>query len=326
MTLNFLVDTFGETEAAITAIERVDAMANLPQEAAMKTEKDRLPPPSWPEKGLLEFKEVCLRYRDGLPLALNNLSFKIEPGKSVGVVGRTGAGKSSLTVALFRIAELESGSVTLDGVDLNSIGLEDVRGRPNAMTIIPQDPFLTGSTLRECLDPFSQRQDSEIMDALRSVRLVEKEDASKEKLDLTVQEGGSNFSVGERQLLNLARAMLSKPRLLVLDEATASIDGETDAFIQKMLRTRFQDTTLVTVAHRLGTIMDYDMILVMDKGQAVELGPPTELLDRGGIFAELVEATGPESAKALRAMAIKPSIVSTEDVYRPKTLLVGQMQ
>jgi ABC-type multidrug transport system fused ATPase/permease subunit len=136
---------------------------------------------------------------------------------------------------------------------------------------------------------------------LQSVRLASSSDGAK-VLETRVEEGGSNFSVGERQLLNLARALLSKTKLLILDEATASIDGETDAFIQEMLRTRFVDTTLVTVAHRLNTIMDYDLILVMDSGRAAEFGSPTQLLEKNGLFTELVNATGPASAKALRDM------------------------
>lgn len=303
ITLNFLVDTFSETEAAITAIERVDAMADLPTEKPMETDDDHMPPKSWPEKGLLKFDKVSLRYREGLPLALNELSFEIPAGKTCGIVGRTGAGKSSITVGLFRLVEIESGQIILDGIDLGKIGLADVRGR--GMAIIPQDPFLAGATLRECLDPFGTNSDKDIVDALKSVRLGSSSGVDDNALLSTkLEEGGSNYSVGERQLLNLARALLSQPKLLVLDEATASIDGETDAFIQKMLRTRFADTTLVTIAHRLNTIMDYDCVLVMDAGHAVEFGSPAELLDiSGGVFGELVDATGVESSKALREMA-----------------------
>lgn len=347
ITLGFLIDTFGEAEAAITAIERVDAMANLPKERPMNTESDGAIPSPWPSEGALEFRDVCLRYREGLPLALDHLSFRIPPGKSVGVVGRTGAGKqrravcritvpsvfthslmtpgkSSLTIALFRLTEIESGNILLDGVELGQLGLSEVRGRKNGMAIIPQDPFLVGSTLRECLDPFGENTDENIIEALTAVRLADPSQGVG-VLENRVQEGGVNYSVGERQLLNLARALLSKPSLLVLDEATASIDGETDSFIQRMLRTRFSDTTLITVAHRyerplfvtfsverkvrltlspirLNTIMDNDYILVMGAGRAVEFGPPAELLSNGGAFAELVDSTGPDSARALRSM------------------------
>jgi len=298
ITLNFVCDNFSEAEAAITAIERVDAMADLPREQAMKSDDANKPPQSWPKEGVLEFKDVSLRYREGLPLVLNNLSFKIPAGKTCGVVGRTGTGKSSLAVALFRLVEIESGHILLDGIDLGKLGLSDVRGR--GMAIIPQDPFLAGATIRDCLDPFGQHGDAEIMDALSSVRLGDDESM----MYMPLEEGGSNFSVGECQLLNLARSLLSQPKLLFLDEATASIDGETDTFIQKMLRTRFSNTTIITIAHRLNTIMDYDVILVMDAGRAVEFGTPSDLLDmQGGVFSDLVDATGAESSRALRALA-----------------------
>ncbi len=315
ITLNFLVQTFSETEAAITAIERVDAMAELPTEKPMETPKELEPPPEWPRDGLLEFRNASLRYREGLPLALNDLSFAIPAGKTCGIVGRTGAGKSSITVALFRLVEIEAGSILLDGIDLTKIGLSDVRGR--GMSIIPQDPFLAGANLRECLDPFELRTDAEILDALESVRMGVSNSAYSSSagnvdaitpealLATKLEEGGSNFSVGERQLLNLARALLSQPRVLVLDEATASIDGETDAFIQKMLRTRFPQTTLLTIAHRLNTIMDYDCVLVMDAGRAAEFDAPAKLLEKDGIFSQLVDATGSESSKALRQLAIE---------------------
>jgi ABC-type multidrug transport system fused ATPase/permease subunit len=301
-TLNIMVDTFSEAEAAITAIERVDAMADLPSEKPMETAPEYMPPKYWPEKGLLEFDSVSLRYREGLPLALDGLSFQIPAGKTCGVVGRTGAGKSSITVALFRLVEIESGRISLDGVDLANIGLSDVRGR--GMSIIPQDPFLAGATLRECLDPFGRHSDQEIVEALKSVRLGSSSMDDSALLSAKLEEGGSNYSVGERQLLNLARALLCQPKLLVLDEATASIDGETDNFIQKMLRTRFPNTTLVTIAHRLNTIMDYDYVLVMDAGHAVEFDSPDKLLEiKNGVLSELVDATGAESSRALRALA-----------------------
>lgn len=301
ITLGFLMDFFSEAESAITGIERVDAMARLPLEREMETDKAINLPSSWPQNGFLEFDNVCLRYRPGLPLALDRLSFAIPAGKSCGVVGRTGAGKSSLTIALFRLVEIESGAIRLDGQDLSQLGLSDVRGRPNGLSIIPQDPFLAGATLREVIDPFVNASDTDVLEALKAVRIA-KAESTVAILNDEVEEGGSNYSVGERQLLNLARALLSKPKVLVLDEATASVDGETDAFIQKMLRTRFKDTTLLTIAHRLHTIMDYELILVMDAGHAVEFGSPRELLEQNGIFSELVDATGPEGSKALRTM------------------------
>lgn len=300
ITLGFLVDTFSEAEAAITSIERVHAMCKLPEEKSMLTDKSVGLPDSWPQRGLVEFKDVKVRYREGLPLALNGLSFTVAPGERCGICGRTGAGKSTLTVALFRLVELESGSILVDGVDLAKVGLSDVRGR---LSIIPQDPFLLAGTLRDCLDPFSTSSDGDILEALKAVRLVGT-DADTNALDRRVDEGGSNFSVGERQLLCLARALLAKPTVLVLDEATASVDGETDVFIQRMLRTRFKNTTLLTVAHRLHTIMDYDTILVMDGGRAAEYGSPKRLIHDKGLFASLVASTGEESARALRKVAL----------------------
>jgi len=171
-------------------------MSRVPQEKSMITTEEHRPPDGWPAGGGLVFDNVCLRYRDSLPLALNGLTFNIPAGKKVGVCGRTGAGKSSLTVALFRLVEIESGTITLDGIDLAGLGLADVRGRQHGMSIIPQDPFLIGSTLRECTDPFAQASDEAILDALRSVRLADS-NSKTEKLDTEVAEGGSNYSVGK---------------------------------------------------------------------------------------------------------------------------------
>jgi ABC-type multidrug transport system fused ATPase/permease subunit len=188
----------------------------------------------------------------------------------------------------------------VDDIDLAALGLSDVRGR---LSIIPQDPFLLAGTLRDCLDPFAGSSDDDILEALKAVRLVGP-GADSSALESRVDEGGSNFSVGERQLLCLARALLAKPTVLVLDEATASVDGETDEFIQRMLRTRFKKTTLLTVAHRLQTIMDYDNIIVMDGGRAAEYGSPKELIKKQGVFADLVTSTGEDSARALREIAL----------------------
>ena len=322
ITLNFLMENTNEAEAAITSVERIHAMTKLPQEKAMHTSSDVAVQldPNWPMHGALEFRNVCLRYREGLPLALNGLSFQIDSGRRCGVVGRTGAGKTSLTAALFRLVEIERGSIFLDGVDLSTLGLADVRGRRNGMAIIPQDPVLFAGTVRDCLNPSGSAallpshhhhvSDEDMLNALVAVRLADdNNDNNRAVLDDIVEERGANYSVGERQLLCLARAILSKPKILVLDEATASVDGETDAFLQRMLRTNFQHgTTLLTIAHRLNTIMDYDDILVMDQGKAVEFGPPHELLlsgdtGSGSIFADLVDATGAESSLVLRSLA-----------------------
>lgn len=209
-------------------------------------------------------------------------------------------GKSTLAAALFRLVELETGSITLDGTDLSHVKLADVRGRRNGMSIIPQEPVLFPGTLKTCLDPFGDHSDEEVMNALDAVRGASR---GLNNLDTVVEEGGRNFSVGERQLICLGRAMLAKPKVLFLDEATSAVDGETDALIQKMLRSKFVGTTLITIAHRLNTVMDYDCILVMSEGKAAEFGTPAELLsNKNGLFSELVESTGKESSAALRSI------------------------
>jgi ABC-type multidrug transport system fused ATPase/permease subunit len=309
--LGFMIQAISESEASMTSVERVLAMLQLPQEeeevGATSTVLVK-PEQQWPTSGKLEFASVSLRYRPGLPLSLDGLSFSLQSGQRCGVVGRTGAGKSTLTAALFRLVEIEEGRILLDGVDLANISLADVRGRKNGMTIIMQDPVLFAGTLRECLDPFGESSDEEVLDALISVRVANAANRGMSALEDYVEDGGKNFSVGERQLLCLGRAILARPRLLVLDEATASVDSETDAFIQKMLRTRFQGTTLLTIAHRLHTVIDYDVILALDNGKAVEFGTPAELLEKddNGLFAGLVDSTGRESSSALRSSVIMP--------------------
>merc|ERR1712232_1409119 len=231
-------------------------MIEIPQEkkirpfvkALGKRESNVVLNKNWPENGTLSFQNVTMRYRNGLPLALSGLSFSLKSGQRCGIVGRTGAGKSSIAVALFRLAEIESGSIVLDGVDLSNLDLSDVRGRKNGMCIIPQDPILFAGTLRECLDPFNECEDQDVYDALCCVRISRASERGHEVLMDRVEEGGCNYSVGERQLICLARAILANPKILVLDEATASVDSETDVFIQHMLRTKFCGTTLLTIA------------------------------------------------------------------------------
>ena len=223
--------------------------------------------------------------------------------KSEHVVGRTGAGKSTLASALFRLVEIEGGAITLDGVDLSKIGLSDVRGRKNGMFILPQDPSVFAGTIQTNLDPFALHDEKDVIKALELVKFPGVH-AETTLLRQNVEEGGSNFSAGEKQLLCLARAMLAKPRLLVLDEATSAVDGPTDEFVQRMLRSQFSDTTLLTIAHRLNTIIDYDAVIVMDKGKVAELGSPKELLSKAdGLFTAMVHATGPGSSAQLKLMA-----------------------
>ena len=277
-------------------------MEMLPQERSMITSKDNKVDTAWPNKGDLIFENVSLRYRKNLPLSLDKLSFSITHGQRCAVVGRTGAGKSTLAAALFRLVEIENGTITLDGVDLSSLGLSDIRGRKNGMFILPQDPAVFAGSIRTNLDPFDSLSDEDILKALELVNFPGCK-RGESLLAHSVEEGGANFSAGEKQLLCLTRAMLVNPRLLVLDEATSSIDGATDEFVQKMLRTHFVNTTLLTIAHRLNTIIDYDVVIVMDKGEVAEMGSPRDLLSSCGIFTDMVNATGPELAAQLKLLA-----------------------
>ena len=297
ITLQFLVTAVVEAEAAITSVERCLQLTSVAPEAPQDLPSDADLPPSWPATGALSFSNVSARYRPGLPLAARSLTFDIPDRTRVGVCGRTGAGKSTLTSILFRLIEVEEGTVVLDGVDLAKLGLAQVRGRNQALCIISQDPVLFSGPVRQSIDVFSQHSDERVKEALAKVRLSH-------FFGRQVENGGENLSAGERQLLCLARALLAKPKLLVLDEATASVDGETDAFIQKQIREHFNDCSIICIAHRLNTIIDYDQILVIADGRVAEAGRPSVLLEKAeGHFSKLVDSTGKESARSLREMA-----------------------
>eukprot|EP01118_Nematostelium_gracile_P010718 TRINITY_DN3735_c0_g1_i1.p1 TRINITY_DN3735_c0_g1~~TRINITY_DN3735_c0_g1_i1.p1 ORF type:complete len:273 (-),score=83.66 TRINITY_DN3735_c0_g1_i1:69-791(-) len=235
-------------------------------------------------------QNVHLRYREGLDLVLRGLTFDIKPKQKIGVVGRTGAGKSSLMLALFRLVEVEQGSITIDGVDISQIGLDDLRKK---LSIIPQDPTLFNGTIRSNLDPFNEYSDREIWDVLTSVYMKNAVEEMNGKLDAVVTEFGENFSIGQRQLLCLGRALMRKARILVMDEATAAVDFETDSLIQKTIRESFKEVTVLTIAHRINTIMDYDRVLVMDKGQLAEYDSPSKLMsDTNSRFYALAHKSG----------------------------------
>lgn len=295
--LNLLIRVVTEVEASFNAVERVQEYTRIEPEAARESASP--PPPSWPSEGAVEVRDLLMSYRPGQPPVLNGLSFSIQPSQKIGVCGRTGAGKSSLFQALFRMMEPTAGSMKFDGVDICALGLDDVR---NAISIIPQEPVLFSGSLRFNLDPFDLYTDVELWEALSKASLKEMLIVKGEKLGMKVAEGGENFSVGQRQLVCLARALLRKSKILVLDEATANVDIETDALIQRTIRENFADRTTLTIAHRLNTIIDCDKILVLELGRVKEFDSPLALLSNpSSEFSSMVRETGPENEASLKA-------------------------
>lgn len=287
--LNWVIRSFCEIETNIVSVERVKEYIDLPSEAPEIIETNR-PSHIWPEKGMIEYRDYSTRYRAGLDLVLKGISFKVAPKEKVGIVGRTGAGKSSLSLSLFRIIEASSGSIVVDGVDISTIGLHDLRSR---LTIIPQDPVLFAGTVRDNLDPFNAHDDVEIWQVLENSHLKDHIAKLEGKLNAVVLEGGENFSVGQRQLICLARALLRRTTVLVLDEATAAIDVETDSIIQETIRREFADCTILTIAHRINTVMDSDKILVLDQGMIAEYDSPKNLLAKpDSVFYSLAKQAG----------------------------------
>ncbi|KAI9475895.1 MAG: multi drug resistance-associated protein MRP [Benjaminiella poitrasii] len=285
--LNWVIRSYCEIETNIVSVERIKEYIDLPTE---KYNAVRSVNPMWPEKGLIEFRDYATRYRPGLDLALRNLSFTVAPKEKIGIVGRTGAGKSSLSLSLFRIVEAAKGSIYIDDVDISSLRLFDLRSR---LTIIPQDPVLFAGTVRENLDPFGAHEDADLWNALELSHLKEHISKMDGKLNAVVLEGGDNFSVGQRQLICLARALLRRTTVLVLDEATAAIDVETDAIIQETIRRQFANCTILTIAHRINTVLDSDRILVLDKGMIAEFDSPQTLMkDETTIFYSMAKEAG----------------------------------
>lgn len=298
--LSMLVRSLTQVENEMNSAERLIFYGNdLPQEKAYEIPETK-PAESWPEHGQIEFKDVSLRYREGLPLVLKNISLSIKPGEKIGICGRTGAGKSSIMTALYRLAELDKGQILIDGVDISTLGMKDLRTN---LCIIPQDPVLFKGSIRKNLDPFGYASDDQLWDGLRRSGLVDQahlptikkqvlvdnslDSLHKFHLDQQVEEEGSNFSLGERQLLALARALVKDSQILILDEATSSVDYETDANINRTIRTEFKHCTILCIAHRLNTIVKFDRILVLDKGEVEEFGTPSELYEQDGIFKEM---------------------------------------
>ncbi|KAF9909224.1 hypothetical protein EC991_008985 [Linnemannia zychae] len=301
----------------LIAVERVHEYSNKRTEAPASTGV-RLPE-HWPQHGRIVFKNYSTRYREGLDLVLKDVSFEVQPMEKVGIVGRTGAGKSSLTLALFRIVEsadsywarassqegasfdsnvqeldlagsLGGGSIEIDGVDISTLGLQDLRQH---LSIIPQDPTLFAGTVRENLDPLNELPDGDLWQALERAHLKSHIASLNGGLSFEVAQNGENFSVGQRSLICLARALLRKTKILVLDEATAAVDVETDELIQKTIRQEFKDRTILTIAHRIKTVMDSDKILVLEKGRVEEFDSPKKLMkSKNGLFYSLAHQAG----------------------------------
>ncbi|XP_053153950.1 ATP-binding cassette sub-family C member 3 isoform X2 [Hemicordylus capensis] len=288
MALNWMVRMTSDLESNIVAVERVKEYSETEIEAPWIIE-DKRPSEDWPTQGEVQFANYSVRYRKGLDLVLKELSLNVQGGEKVGIVGRTGAGKSSMTLCLFRILEAAEGEIKIDGLRISEIGLHDLRSK---LTIIPQDPVLFSGTLRMNLDPFNKYSEEEIWKALELSHLKRFVSSQPAMLDYECAEGGENLSVGQRQLVCLARALLRKTRILVLDEATAAIDLETDDLIQMTIRTQFENCTVLTIAHRLNTIMDYTRVLVLDKGVIAEFDTPSRLIASRGIFYGMLKDAG----------------------------------
>ena len=287
----WIVRQSAEIVNQMVSVERVLDFGNLPPEAPFVLANDSKElAESWPKHGEISFQNLAVRYRPTLPLALDDVSFSFPAGARVGIVGRTGSGKSTIVQSLFRLLEAEHGSIYIDGKNISKIGLHRLRTK---VSVIPQMPTLfSGCSVRENLDFLGIHHDEEIVKIIHDVQLGDVISQLPKGLDSIVSEGGSNFSVGQRQLLCLARAILSKNKILLLDEATASVDRHTDQLLQKSLHASFQDSTIIAVAHRLDTVIDYDFILVMGNGKVIEFGSPVDLLSSGGYFKKMVDDTG----------------------------------
>lgn len=273
-TLNWMVRQSCEIETNIVSVERVIEYTKLTPEAP-----DELPdvpsPPGWPSRGVVAFKNYSSRYREGLDLVLKDVNFEVKAGEKVGIVGRSGSGKSSCMLALFRLIEPASGSIVVDGVNITKIGLHDLRSQ---ITIIPQEPLVFAGPLRESLDPFGTSTDADIWSALESSHMADTVRHMDKKLDTNMLQNGENLSIGQRQLLCLARAILRRSTILVCDEMSSAIDVETDMLLQETIRTEFKHCTVLTIAHRINTVMDSDRILVISNGRVAEFDTPTTLL------------------------------------------------
>lgn len=303
--LLFGIRAYAQLELDMNATERVIEYCDL------KTENQggKQPPAAWPTSGAMEVKDLVVGYADGLPAVLKGVSFNVKDNERIGVIGRTGAGKSSLTLAIFRFLEARSGKIFIDGLDISEMDLHSLRSR---LAIIPQDPVLFSGSVRTNLDPFDEHTDDQLRDCLNRVHLLDSvpgtpanesaagnSSATPKNANIFhdlmsgISEGGGNLSQGQRQLLCIARAIVARPKIMVLDEATSAVDMSTDTLIQRSIREEFTDTTMIVIAHRLSTIADFDRILVLSEGQVAEFGTPKELWNtEGSIFRDMCESSG----------------------------------
>ncbi len=298
--LSMLIRTYTQLENEMNSVERITSYAFfLPQEAAYNVIETQ-PPQDWPHEGKIAFEDVSLAYRPGLPYVLKDLSFNVKATEKIGICGRTGAGKSSIMTALFRLSELSKGRIVIDGIDIGTLGLQELRSK---LSIIPQDPVLFQGNIRKNLDPFGQNPDDKLWNALKNTGLIpadkfeqvkrqskQDENLHKFHLDQNVEDEGSNFSLGEKQLIAFARALVRELKVLILDEATSSVDYETDDKIQSTIVNEFSQCTILCIAHRLKTILNYDKILVLDKGELQEYDTPWNLFNKkNSIFQQMCE-------------------------------------
>lgn len=275
-----------ETEARFTSVQRLNDCSKVLVSEAPSIIESKRPDPLWPKYGRISYKKVQMKYRPETPLVLKGITFHIDSMEKIGVVGRTGSGKSSLGTALFRLVELTAGSIRIDGIDISTLGLEDLRSR---LSIIPQDPVLFIGTIRYNLDPFESHSDEEVWSALEQTFMKDRITSLDLGLSSPVVENGENFSVGERQLLCMARVLLRNAKILFLDEATAAIDTETDSKIQQTLKNAFKSCTTITIAHRLNTVMSCSRVMVLDDGKVAEFDTPRALLaNPSSMFSKMV--------------------------------------
>ena len=323
-------DHYAHTELSMNAVERVLEYSEMKTEG--QDQSCRPVPAAWPTEGRIELNDLTVSYAPEFPPVLRSISCTIESRRRIGIVGRTGSGKSTFTLALFRLLEAQSGNIFIDGIDIGGIDLSILRTR---LTIIPQDPVLFAGTVRTNLDPFDEYTDKELLDALGKVQLVPSCVTSREEIETPVPRGsppaslnnsrrayhgehlnlstsisefGLNLSQGQRQLMALARALICRPKILVMDEATSAVDMATDTLIQRTIRYEFHDATLLVIAHRLSTVADFDQILVMKEGAVVEYGAPADLWRLGqqagnGEFWTLVKESG-ESRRVLDTIGV----------------------